>query len=211
MIDIQKEWKTIGIVPHKYVDSIWKRFITACDYFFEQKKIHTSSQYDEEAKNLDTKKSVVDKIVNMDTSLDTEEALSQLHELMDEWYAVGHVPYKLKDRVYRDFYEATEAQFDRLDIDKADRKLESFKTNISDMAKSDNAKNQLLRERERLMRQYERMKSELQTYQNNIGFLSISSKKGNYLLDDMNQKMEKIKSELHLIEKKVEAIDKELG
>ncbi len=211
MIDIQKEWKTIGIVPHKYVDSIWKRFITACDYFFEQKKIHTSSQYDEEAKNLEAKKNVVASITKLDTSLGAEDALSQLHELIDEWYAIGHVPYKLKDRVYREFYEATEAQFDRLNIDKADRKLESFKTNISDMAKSDNAKNQLLRERERLMRQYERMKSELQTYQNNIGFLSISSKKGNHLLDDMNQKMEKIKSELLLIERKVGAIDKELG
>ena len=129
---------------------------------------------------------------------------------MDEWYAIGHVPYKLKDRVYRDFYEATEAQFDRLNIDKADRKLESFKTNLSDMAKSSNAKNQMLREREKLMRQYERMKGELQTYENNIGFLSVSSKKGNYLLDDMNQKMEKIKSELQLIVKKIGVIDTEL-
>ena len=188
MIDIQKEWKTIGIVPHKYVDSIWKRFITACDYFFEQKKIHTSSQYDEETKNLEIKKNVVAAIEELDTSLSTEEALSQLHDLMDEWYAAGHVPYKLKDRVYHS----------------------SIRSCISDMAKSDNAKNQLLREREKLMRQYERMKGELQTYQNNIGFLSISSKKGNYLLDDMNQKMEKIKSELQLIVKKVEALDAEL-
>ena len=210
LIDIQKEWKTIGIVPHKYVDSIWKRFITACDYFFEQKKIHTSSQSDDEAKNLEAKKNVVASIAKLDISLGTEDALSQLHELMDEWYAIGHVPYKLKDRVYREFYEATEAQFDRLNIDKADRKMESFKTNISDMAKSDNARGQLLREREKLMRQYDRMKGELQTYQNNIGFLSISSKKGNHLLDDMNQKMEKIKSELLLIERKVGAIDAEL-
>ncbi|MDD4160083.1 MAG: DUF349 domain-containing protein, partial [Synergistaceae bacterium] len=211
MIDIQKEWKNIGIVPHKYVDSIWKRFISACDYFFEQKKIHTSSQYDEEAKNMQAKKTIVDSIVKLDTSLDAEEVLTELYELMDEWYAIGHVPYKLKDRIYRDFYEATEAQFDRLNIDKAERKLESFKTNISDMAKSGNAQNQLLREREKLMRQYERMKGELQTYENNIGFLSVSSKKGNHLIDDMNQKMEKIKAELKLIEKKIGTIDKELG
>lgn len=210
MIDIQKEWKSIGIVPHKYVDSIWKRFITACDYFFEQKKMHTSSQYEEESKNLEAKKMIVEKISKLDTALGAEEALTQLREWMDEWYVVGHVPYKLKDRVYREFYDATEAQFDRLNIDKADRKLESFKTNISDIAKSGNAKNQLLRERERLMRQYDRMKSELQTYENNIGFLSISSKKGNHLLDDMNQKMDKIKSELQLIIKKVDTIDKEL-
>ena len=211
MIEIQKEWKSIGIVPHKYVDSIWKRFISACDYFFEQKKMHTSSQYEEESRNLEAKKEIVNKISKLDPSLETEEALSQLHELMDEWYAIGHVPFKLKDRVYREFYEATEAQFDRLNIDKADRKLESFKTNLSDLAKSGNARNQLLYEREKLMRQYERMKGELQTYENNIGFLSVSSKKGNHLVDNMNQKVEKIKSELQLIIKKVEVLDKELG
>ena len=127
-----------------------------------------------------------------------------------KWQGVGYVPYKMKDVSYHEFYEATEAQFDRLNVNKADRKLESFKSNITDMAKSGNAKNQLYFEREKLMRQFDRMKNELQTYENNIGFLSISSKKGNHLLDDMNQKVEKIKSELQLIVKKVEAIDAEL-
>ena len=172
--------------------------------------MHTSSQYEEEARNLEAKKTIVESINQLDVTLSAEEALPVLRELMDEWYTIGHVPYRLKDRVYREFYDATEAQFDRLNIDKDDRKLESFKTNISDMARTGNAQNQLLREREKLMRQYDRMKNELQTYENNIGFLSISSKKGNHLLDDMNQKVERIKSELQLIVKKVEALDKEL-
>lgn len=210
LIEIQKEWKTIGIVPHKYVDSIWKRFITACDYFFEQKKMHSSSQYEQEQKNLEEKKAVTEQIKNLDTSLDAEEALSRLHQLMDSWYEIGHVPYKMKDRAYKEFYDATEAQFDRLNIGKTERKLEAFKSSISDMAKSDNAKGQLLRERERLIRQYERVKNELQTYENNIGFLSVSSKKGNHLVDDMNQKVDKIKSELSLLEKKIRAIEAEL-
>lgn len=210
MIEIQKEWKSIGIVPHKYVDTIWKRFITACDYFFEQKKIHTSSQYEEESRNLEAKKKIVAQINQLDPALDAEEAVETLRGLMDEWYAIGHVPYKLKDRVYREFYDATEAQFDRLHIDKAERKLESFKTNIADMSRAGNAKSQLLHEREKLMRQYDRMKNELQTYENNIGFLSISSKKGNHLVDDMNQKVERIKSELQLIVKKIDALDNEL-
>lgn len=210
MIEIQKEWKNIGIVPHKYVDTIWKRFITACDYFFEQKKIHTSSQYEEESKNLEAKKTIVEQIKQLDPSLDSDDAVETLRGLMDEWYAIGHVPYKLKDRVYREFYDATEAQFDRLNIDKAERKLESFKTNIADMGRSENAKGQMLREREKLMRQYDRMKNELQTYENNIGFLSVSSKKGNHLVDDMNQKVEKIKAELQLIVKKIDALDREL-
>lgn len=210
MISIQKEWKAIGVVPRKYVDSTWKRFISACDYFFEQKKLHTSSQHDEEAKNLEKKKEVVEKINKLDTALTAEQALPILRELMDEWYGIGHVPFKAKDKIYKEFNDATEAQFDRLNIDKTERKLDSFKSNISDMAKSGNAKGQLFRERERLMRQYERMKVELQTYENNIGFLSVSSKKGNNLIDDMNQKMKKIKLELELLVKKIAAIDEEL-
>lgn len=210
MVEIQREWKTIGIVPRKYMDSTWKRFIAACDYFFEQKKINTSSQHNEETQNLAQKRAIVEKIAALDTSLDTDAALLQLREWMDEWYQIGHVPYKMKDKAYREFHDATEAQYERLNIDKSERKLESFKTNVSDMAKSDNAKGQLLREREKLMRQYERMKTEAQTYENNIGFLSVSSKKGNSLVDDMKQKVKKIKSELELLVKKIEAIDKEL-
>ena len=210
MIDIQKEWKTIGMVPYKYVDSIWKRFISACDYFFEQKKMQSSSQYKQESENLQAKRAIIEKINNLDPSLEGEKALERLQGLMNEWYAIGHVPFRIKDQVYQEFYKACEAQFDRLQIDEADRKLESFKINISDMAKSGNAQNQLHREREKLMRQYERMKGELQTYQNNIGFLSVASKKGNHLVDDMKQKMEKIKSDLQLIVKKIETIDKEL-
>lgn len=210
LIDIQKEWKTIGIVPRKHVDSIWKRFITACDYFFDQKKMHTSSQYEEEARNMEAKKAVVASIKELDPSVGTEETLARLRELIDQWHAIGHVPYRQKDQAYKEFHDASEAQFDAMNIDKAERKLESFKSNITDMARGGNAQNQLLREREKLMRQFDRMKNELQTYENNIGFLSVSSKKGNHLLDDMNQKMERIKSELQLIVRKVEALDKEL-
>ena len=210
MIEIQKEWKEIGLVPRKYVDSIWKRFITACDYFFEQKKMHTSSQYESETKNLEEKNGIIEKIKNIDSTLPSEEALTQLHQLIDEWYEIGHVPYKLKDKVYKEFHEAVNAQFDRLNIDKLERKLGNGGMHSSDPLKSSNTRNQNYRERERLMRQYERMKNELQTYENNIGFLSVSSKRGNSLLEDMNRKVEKIKADLDLIARKIEAIDEQL-
>ena len=112
------------------------------------RKIHTSSQNEEESKNLDAKKKIVDKISQLDKTLSAEQALPLLQELMDEWYAIGHVPYKMKDRVYREFYDATEAQFDRLEIDKEERKMENFRSNIVDMSRSENGKSQLLRERE---------------------------------------------------------------
>ncbi|WP_294081574.1 DUF349 domain-containing protein [Proteiniphilum sp. UBA5384] len=210
MIDIQKEWKVIGIIPHKHVDSVWKRFISACDYFFEQKKLHTSSQYDQEQKNLNEKKVIIEQIKQLDTALEAEEAVVKLRELMDQWYEIGYVPYKMKDRLYKEFYDASEGQFERLNIDKEERRLEAYKSSISDIARSDNSKGQLFREREKLVRQYERIKSELQTYENNIGFLSVSSKKGNNLLDDMNQKVERLKSELLLLEKKIRTIEDEL-
>ena len=210
MIDIQREWKEIGMVPRRDSSRIWKRFITACDYFFEQKKLHTKSIRQEEAENLKLKKEVTDKIKNIDTSLSTKEAIEQLKELMDQWHAIGFVPYKDKDIAHKEFTEATDAQYSRLNIDKSERKLDSFKSNISEMTKSDRSRGQVYHEREKLIRQFERMKSELQTYENNIGFLTTSSKKGSTLLDNMNSKIEKIKAELELIVKKVEAIDENI-
>lgn len=210
MIRIQKEWKEIGPVPRKFVDSLWQRFISACDYFFEQKKLSSSSHLAEEQNNLEAKKAIIEKINNIDPQLPIDEAGALLHQLIEEWHNIGHVPFKQKDTIYSDFYEATEAQFNRLNIDKGDRKLQSYRNSISDMAKSDNGRGQLLREREKLMRQYDRMKNELQTYENNLGFLSVSSKKGNTLIDEMNQRVKRLRSDLDLLIKKIDAIDKEL-
>lgn len=210
MIRIQKEWKEIGPVPRKFVDSLWQRFIAACDYFFEQKKLSSASHLAEEQNNLEAKKAIIEKINNIDPRLPIEEASALLHQLIEEWHNIGHVPFKQKDAIYSEFYEATEAQFNRLNIDKGDRRLQSYRNSISNIAKSDNGRGQLLREREKLMRQYDRMKNELQTYENNLGFLSVSSKKGNNLIDEMNQRVKRLRSDLDLLIKKIDAIDKEL-
>lgn len=71
-------------------------------------------------------------------------------------------------------------------------------------------KGKLYSERDRLMRTYERMKNDLQTYENNIGFLSISSKGGSGLVKEMERKIEKLKAEMELTVKKIEAIDENL-
>ena len=210
MIAIQREWKEIGMVPRRNSSSIWKRFISACDYFFEQKKLHTKSIRQEEVENLEKKREITEKIKNIDPALSTEDALEKLKELMSEWQAIGFVPFKDKNTAYKEFTDANDAIYSRLNIDKSERKLETFKSNITELTKSDRSRGQVFYEREKLMRQFERMKSELQTYENNIGFLSSSSKKGNVLLDDMNNKIEKIKAELDLIVKKIEAIDENI-
>lgn len=208
MIALQKEWKTIGQVTRRHSDSIWKRFITACDYFFDNKNKNVSSQKSEEQTNLEAKKALIEKVKTMDESLDTEEAITTLKEWIAEWNEIGHVPFKEKDKVYKAFHEAVDAQFDRLKVDQRDRRMKSYRNNVSEMAGK--GKGKLYSERDRLMRTYERMKNDLQTYENNIGFLTISSKGGSGLVKEMERKIEKLKAEMELTVKKIEAIDENL-
>ena len=209
MIALQKEWKTIGSVARKHSDVVWKRFISACDYFFEQKNKNVSSQKGVEQTNLAAKKALIEKINKLDETLSADEALAELKDMMAEWNAIGHVPFKEKDKIYKEYHEAVDSQFDRLKVDQTDRKMQSFRSNLNDMA-GEHGKGKLYGEREKLMRMYDRMKNELQTYENNIGFLSISSKGGGGLVKEMERKIEKLKDEMALIIKKIDAIDENL-
>jgi len=209
MIALQKEWKTIGSVARKHSDAVWKRFITACDYFFEQKNKNASSQKSVEQTNLAAKKALIEKINTIDEA-DHDEALAALKGYMTEWNAIGHVPFKEKDKIYKEYHEAVDKQFDRLKVDQNDRKMQTFRNSLSDMSNGERGKGKLYGEREKLMRMYERMKNELQTYENNIGFLSISSKGGGGLLKEMERKIDKLKDEMALIIKKIDAIDENL-
>ena len=209
MIALQKEWKTIGSVARKHSDAVWKRFITACDYFFEQKNKNVSSQKSVEQTNLAAKKTLIEKINTIDEA-DHDEAFATLKGYMTEWNAIGHVPFKEKDKIYKEYHEAVDKQFDRLKVDQNDRKMQTFRNSLSDMSNGERGKGKLYGEREKLMRMYERMKNELQTYENNIGFLSISSKGGGGLLKEMERKIDKLKDEMALIIKKIDAIDENL-
>lgn len=210
MIALQKEWKTIGSVARKYSDSIWKRFISACDYFFEQKNKNVVSQKSIEQANLSAKKALIVQINELDENLPHDEAIVLLKGYMSEWNTIGFVPFKEKDKIYKEYHEAVDRQFDRLKVDQTDRKMQSFRNNLSDMTTGERGKGRLYSEREKLMRMYERMKNELQTYENNIGFLSISSKGGGGLLKEMERKIEKLKEEMALTIKKIDAIDENL-
>lgn len=209
MIALQKEWKTIGSVARKHSDAVWKRFISACDYFFEQKNKNASSQKSVEQTNLAAKKALIEKINTIDEA-DHDEALAALKGYMTEWNTIGHVPFKEKDKIYKEYHEAVDKQFDRLKVDQNDRKMQTFRNSLSDMSNGERGKGKLYGEREKLMRMYERMKNELQTYENNIGFLSISSKGGGGLLKEMEHKIDKLKDEMALIIKKIDAIDENL-
>ncbi len=210
LIAIQKEWKTIGAVPRKYSDAIWKQFVTACDYFFEQKNSNTSSQKEEEVANLATKKEIIEKINALSEQADLADPMATLRELMNEWHQVGFVPFKEKDKIYKEYQTALDVQFDRLKMDKSERRLQSFKLNVDDIAKTERPKGRLFREREKLMHQFNKVKSDLQTYENNMGFLSIS-KGASGLLKDMEHKIQDLKNELELTAQKIETIDNNLN
>lgn len=210
MIALQKEWKTIGPVGRKHADAIWKRFITACDYFFEQKNKTVSSKKTTEQANLVEKKELIDKIKALEEIEDYDEALATLRDYMAEWNSIGFVPFKEKDKIYKEYHEAVDEQFDRLNVDRNDRRMQSFRNNLSEMTSGEKGKGRLFTEREKLMRMYERMKSELQTYENNIGFLSVSSEGGDGLLKEMERKIEKLKEDMALTVKKIDAIDENL-
>ena len=206
---LQKEWKTVGPVSKKYSDAVWKRFITACDYFFEQKGKATSSQRSVETENLEKKKAIIRKLTAIDETVEVDEAEKSLKELMKEWNSVGHVPFKEKDKLYKLYHAAVDKLFERLNLNASNRKLSSFKNNISSMH-GGNAQQSLYREREKLVRASEAMKSEIQTYENNLGFLSSSSKKGNSLLTEITRKIEKLKADLELVLQKIKVVDESI-
>lgn len=208
LMQIQKEWKTIGAVPKKHSESLWQRFIGACDYFFEQKGKNTASQRGEEKENLQKKEQVIDKLKALLESNEEENKQNAVRELMKEWNEIGFVPFKEKDKIYKAYHETVDQLFKALNMSAARRRLDNFKNNLKNDAKEGGQG--LSRERERLVRAYESKRSEIKTYENNLGFLTCSSKKGSSLLNEMNKKMEKLKDELNLIGEKIAAIDKEI-
>ena len=205
---LQKEWKTIGPVAKKYSDAVWKRFISACDYFFEQKNKATSSQRSVEQENLEKKKNIIEKLNAIDDQMDTEEATQLVRDLMKEWNGVGHVPFKEKDRIYKQYHSQIDKLFERFNISASNKKLSNFKSTISSI--QEGSPQALYREREKLVRAFDNMKNELQTYENNLGFLTTSSKKGNSLLTEINRKVEKLKADIELVKEKIKVVDENI-
>ncbi len=205
LIQLQKEWKTVGPIAKKISDELWKQFVTACDYFFEQKNKNFSSQKSVEADNLQKKKDIIAKIQSIPVEGNTSDAVGVIKVLMAEYAAVGHVPFKEKDKVYTEYRAAVDEKFGKLNIDSSQRKLDHFKTNLKDM--SGKGENKMYREREKLVRAYEHLKSEIATYENNIGFFTSSSKKGGGLIKEMERKIESLKADSRLIEEKIGLID----
>ena len=206
LIALQKEWKTIGMVPKKLGDQLWNDFLTACNKFFEARNAANAGTRSQEHANLAKKRDIIQqlKAVAEEAAADAQETVMKL---VDEYQSIGHVPYKEKDKLYKEYHAVTDKIYKELNISTARRRLDNFKSNLKDMAKR--GEDALDNERARLFRQYENIKQEVQTYENNLGFLNASSKKGSSLIDEMNRKVQKLKDDMNLVREKIKAIDAE--
>ena len=206
MIALQKEWKTIGAVPKKVGDELWSKFLEACNKFFEARNAANAGTRNEERTNLDKKKAIISQLKEL-----VEGSVDDLQEkvkgLVDEYAKIGHVPYKEKDKLYKQYHEVLDKLYDDLHVTTAKRKLDNFKSNLKNVVKR--GEDALDNERGRLMRRYEGLKQEINTDENNLGFLNASSKKGNSLIDEMNRKVQRLKDDMELIKQKIKTIDSE--
>ena len=206
LIALQKEWKTIGMVPKRLGDQLWNEFLTACNKFFEARNAANQGTRTAERDNLQKKRDIIAKLKALAEEAG-EDLQEKVQQLVDDYQGIGHVPFKEKDKIFKEYHEVLDKLYKDLNISTARRRLDNFKSNIKNMA--ERGGDVLDNERARLMRRYEGLKQEIQTYENNLGFLNASSKKGNSLIDEMNRKVQKLKDDCELVRQKIKAIDAE--
>ena len=206
LIAMQKEWKTVGAVPKRVGDQLWQDFLTACNKFFEARNAAGAGQRNEEHANLESKLAIIEQLKALADNT-AEATKEKVQALTDEYNKVGHVPYKEKDKLYASYHEVLDRIYKELNISTKRRRLNDFKSNLKNVAKR--GEEALDNERGRLMRRFEQLKQEIQTYDNNLGFLNASSKKGNSLIDEMNRKLQRLHDDLELVRQKIKAIDEE--
>ena len=203
-VALQKEWKTIGAVPKKLGDQLWNEFLTACNHFFDARNAAHAGTRTEEKANLQKKRDIIAQLKEL-AGQGVENAQDKVQELVDAYNAVGHVPFKEKDKIFKEYHDVLDKIYSDLHVSVARRRLDNFKQNLRNVAKR--GEDAMDNERGRLTRRYEQLKQEIATYENNLGFLNISSKKGNSLVDEMNRKVQRLKDDAELVRQKIKAID----
>lgn len=207
VVALQAQWKKIGSVARKHSDAVWERFMAACNYFFEERKKQTASIRQEESANLAAKREVIAAIKTIPADTERGEAVKMVRELQNKWQSIGHVPFKVKDKIYTEYREAIKAANDLFDIKETRARMANFESQIDEMKGDDN---KMYRERDRLLRAYEQKKAELQTYENNMGFFNFSSKSSNSMLKELERKTQRIKDDMAMIEQKINLLDSKM-
>ena len=203
-VELQKEWKTIGPVVKKHSDAVWKRFIAACDHFFEEKKKQNVNVHAVEHENLKAKKDI---IATLKATIEEagEDAAQTVRELMDRWQEIGHVPFKEKDKIYAQYRELIDKAFETFNMRSSRPRGEGGGSRGPRQGGSDRN----LSERDRLVRTYEQRMSELKTFENNMGFLTANTKSGNSLVQQMESRIVGLKEEIAELERRIKELDNE--
>lgn len=208
LVNLQRQWKEIGSVPHKYSDALWKRFVGACDQFFEAKKKANAEAHGEEKANMERKQGIIDALREL-AAKEGEDIMQQVKELQQQWNSVGHVPFREKDRLYKEYREVCDKIYGAFSANQRQRRMNNFRTSLAQ--KIEKGESTVDTERQRMARAYERMQEELKTYENNLCFLTSNSKKGNSLVELAKKKADKLREELNLLAQKIKAVDEQIA
>ncbi len=208
LVKLQKQWKEIGAVPRKYSETLWKRFVGACDQFFEARQEATAGQREQEKASLEKKKNIISQLREL-AQQEGEDILQQVRQLQQQWNEAGHVPFRDKDKLYKEYREICDKIYDALNVSQAKRRLNNFRAGLAQKMEKEGSN--LGNERNRMMHAYEKLRDEIKTYENNLGFLTTSSKKGNAMVDAMKKKVDKLRDELNLLAQKIKAVDEQMS
>ena len=209
LIALQKEWKTVGIVPRKTSDEVWKRFRKACDMFFEKKNENYASQNVEFIENLKLKEALILEVGTFEATDNPQADVAALKDFQRRWNEIGFVPIKEKDRIQKEYRAAIDAKFKSLRMSDSERKINRYKSKIEGIQPSNKGGNKTLRtEREKLFNQIRQLEADITLWENNIGFFA-KSKNAEPLIADVRKKIERAKEEIVLLEEKIKLIDKQ--
>lgn len=193
LIALQAEWKTIGSVPNKASDTVWKRFSKACNTFFDRKKAANNSGSEEETANLAKKQDIISRLQQLIT-----EGSDNLHDavkaLQAEWNEVGHVPFKKKEQIYQAYRKACDTLYETLHEEAGRRRIDNMVRRAASQGGN---------ERQRLQRALDEKKSEIANYETNLSFLTAKSKSGSSLVADVERRIELLKKDLALLTEKI--------
>ncbi len=206
IISYQKEWKKIGPAPKKHSNKVWMRFRAACDTFFNNKSAHFKDIDSEQGQNLEKKKALIEEVKQFTLSGSNETDIAKLKEFQSRWAKIGFVPIKEKDAVQEEFRGLINGWFDKLNLDEFDKNLERYRAKINSFDSGENKEYKIINEREKLVSKIRQLETDVNTWENNIGFIAKSNKSQG-LIQELTSQIEKTKQRLALLKEKLKAID----
>ena len=203
---IQEEWKTIGPVPKRHSDKVWKRFRAACDTFFGRKAEHFSGMKEEESANLAAKQALIETIKNYELKPTRAENMEAIKALQKQWIEIGHVPMKMKDSINSEYRKAVDALFDKMRSNQNEISTNEFREMIEGMKDDPESSDRMRKEKTTLASKIQKLRDEIAVLENNIGFFS-NSKNSELMKAEYEKKINKAKNDLKVLEAKLKIVE----